>query len=703
MQSTIYWCRQCNVPLYGNRCSRCGMEAKKLTTDVRPVFPEERLLIEIILQKPFEFLKKSVWNGTGNHYFVDGKKIAFSVKELKKINADEVRRQYEKYSTQNTYCYFDEMTGRFIEANKERYEYITQEAGNYIRKAVGEFGAMDMFVSFSGGRADVQSTIYWCRQCNVPLYGNRCSRCGMEAKKLTTDVRPVFPEERLLIEIILQKPFEFLKKSVWNGTGNHYFVDGKKIAFSVKELKKINADEVRRQYEKYSTQNTYCYFDEMTGRFIEANKERYEYITQEAGNYIRKAVGEFGAMDMFVSFSGGKDSTVTSNLVLRALSTPQIMHIFGDTTLEFPFTYTYVERFKKNHPKTPVISARNKEKDFEELCKLIGPPSRVMRWCCTVFKTGTIQKKIRSLYRDKKQILTFYGIRRSESVSRSKYERESDSPKITKQRIISPIIDWMDFDIWLYILTTEIDFNDAYRLGYARVGCWCCPNNSGWSEFLSKVHMHEQSKHFREMLIDFATSIGKEDAEVYVDDGYWKARQGGNGVAYAQKSVVSFTPCATEENSFNYELQRPISEQLYELFRPFGYLNFDMGNTRLGEVFVLDKREQIVLKLQGRIGTTNLRVTILKTEIAGAKDLKTAEERIKCQLTKYQMCMGCLACESVCRFNALSIRENKDGEIEYHISDEQCKRCGECVNHFTAGCYMRKVLAIKRQRTEDKE
>lgn len=131
----------------------------------------------------------------------------------------------------------------------------------------------------------------------------------------------------------------------------------------------------------------------MTGRFIEANKERYEYITQEAGNYIRKAVGEFGAMDMFVSFSGGKDSTVTSNLVLRALSTPQIMHIFGDTTLEFPFTYTYVERFKKNHPKTPVISARNKEKDFEELCKLIGPPSRVMRWCCTVFKTGTIQKK----------------------------------------------------------------------------------------------------------------------------------------------------------------------------------------------------------------------------------------------------------------------------------------------------------------------
>ena len=110
-----------------------------------------------------------------------------------------------------------------------------------------------------------------------------------------------------------------------------------------------------------------------------------------------------------------------------------------------------------------------------------------------------------------------------------------------------------------------------------------------------------------------------------------------------------------------------------------------------------------ILKLQGRIGSNTLKVTIVDYHIDGAKSIKSAEEKVKCQITKYQMCMGCLACESVCRFNALSIRENKDGEIEYHISDEQCKRCGECVNHFTAGCYMRKVLAIKRQRTEDKE
>lgn len=546
------------------------------------------------------------------------------------------------------------------------------------------------------GRADASSQIFWCKECNVPIYEEHCPVCGKKGKKLATDLRPVFPEERLLLEIIQGEPFGLKDASVWNGTGNRYYADGKKVPFSVKSLKDADVDGIRKQYEELKSKNSYEEFDEMIERFIQANQGRYHQMTEEAKAYIREAAKDYSTMDMFVSFSGGKDSTVTADLVTRALSNPQIMHIFGDTTLEFPFTYDYVDRFKKSHPKTPIMPARNKEKDFEELCKLVGPPSRVMRWCCTIFKTGTIQKKIKSLYRDKNRILTFYGIRRSESLSRSKYERESESPKITKQHIVSPIIDWFDFDVWLYLLTIGIDFNDAYRLGYARVGCWCCPNNSGWSEFLSKVHMKEQSEHFRNMLIDFARSIGKEDAEVYVDDGFWKARQGGNGLDYAQKSVVEFKPCATEENAFNYDLQKPISEDLYELFKPFGFLNFDMGNTRLGEVFVLNRKGEILLKLQGRVGTRNLKVTIVNFPVAGATDLKTAEERIKCQITKYQMCMGCLACESVCRFNALSVKEGKNGNIDYQISDEKCKRCGECVNHFIAGCYMRKVLSIKR-------
>lgn len=549
-----------------------------------------------------------------------------------------------------------------------------------------------------GDRTELEkSDIYWCENCKVPLYDKTCECCGSKGRRITTDIRPVFPEERLLLEILLDKEIgTYDNSSVWNCAGNKYLIDGERIKFSIKDLKEKDADKVREQYEKFADAISYDSFNQYMDKFVSANKSRYEYIVKEAVDYIKESTKNYTTKDMFVSFSGGKDSTVTSSLVMRALSEPKVLHIFGDTTLEFPETIEYVKRFKKENPYTPVVSSKNKDKDFQELCKLVGPPSRVMRWCCTIFKTGSIQRKIKSLFRNKDKIITFYGIRRSESASRNKYERETEGAKITKQITISPIIDWMDFDIWLYLLTTKTDFNRAYRLGYARVGCWCCPNNSGWSEFLSKIHMPLQSEQFRNLLIDFAKGIGKPDPEVYVDEGKWKARQGGNGVEYAKKTAVEFTPCALEENAFNYQLQRPITEELYELFKPFGYLNFQLGNKRLGEVYVLRKNGNMVLKLQGRIGSNNLKVTILDHKIDGAKNINAAEDKIKCQLTKYQMCMGCRACESICKHNAILIKEDKEGNLSYSILDDKCVRCAECVNHYTAGCYMRKVLVTKK-------
>lgn len=129
--------------------------------------------------------------------------------------------------------------------------------------------------------------------------------------------------------IILEKPFAFEKDSVWNGNGNNYFVNGKKIKFSVKDLKNKDADVIRKQYEELKAQNTYQYFEKQMERFILCNKERYNRIVEEAKGYIRSMTENFDITDMFVSFSGGKDSTVTADLVTRALSNPQIMHIFA--------------------------------------------------------------------------------------------------------------------------------------------------------------------------------------------------------------------------------------------------------------------------------------------------------------------------------------------------------------------------------------
>lgn len=552
-----------------------------------------------------------------------------------------------------------------------------------------------------GCATKMSSTIYWCDTCNIPIFDNICPSCGKEGRYISTDMRPVFPEENILISIILKdEPSEYQKSSVWYGSGQ-YIIDGKKKRLPITRVNQLPLEEIRqikKRYDLFRKKIDYSYFNKYIKKFINANIDRYNFVTEEAVQFVQQYKDKFSVEDMMVSFSGGKDSTVTSHIVNKALGTNKVLHVFGDTTLEFPYTLEYKKRFNKNEESqgVRVLTAKNREKNFEELCEIIGPPSRVMRWCCTVFKTGAIQKTISSAFKNKRNILSFQGIRHNESTSRSKYERESKSSKIAKQIVASPIIDWIDYDVWLYILTTGIDFNEAYRLGWTRVGCWCCPNNGGWSEFLSKVHMYDQYVHWHDFLIKFAKKIGKLDPEDYIDKGGWKARQGGNGLSAAQTSIVSFEPCATDENAFNYDLQKPITNELYELFKPFGYINKELGNKRLGEVYVMNKTGKIVLILQGRIGSTKLKVIIKDIHIAKARTLSGAEGKIQCQLVKYQMCLGCKACESVCKFDAISVKDDGTGKIIYNIDSDKCTRCSECVSHFDAGCYMKKVLRIKR-------
>ncbi|MBQ9849324.1 MAG: phosphoadenosine phosphosulfate reductase family protein [Clostridia bacterium] len=551
---------------------------------------------------------------------------------------------------------------------------------------------------FCGKRADeIKSELFWCENCNVPIYENICS-CGCEGNPFTSDARPVFPEERLLIEILLKKPLAFINDSVWNGAGNHYFVNGKRISFSVSKLKDLDPDQVRVELAKYTSENNSVAFDAMIKKWVSANTNWYNHITDEARQYIRKKSASFlndESCAMFVSFSGGKDSTVVSDLVRKALSKPDIIHVFGNTTLEFPETYDYIQRFKKENRKTPMLRAENKEQDFFSLCESFGPPSRALRWCCTIFKTGFIGEKIKRTFGDKKSVLTFYGIRRNESTSRSSYERSSTGRKISQQLVASPIIDWIDYDIWLYLMTTGIDFNSAYRYGYTRVGCWCCPNNSQWSQFLSSIYMPEQFKRFNDILLDFAKKMKKNDPEEYVKSGGWKARQGGAGMELSKNVAIEFKPCATDAKSFNYSLNKPITPDLYEFFKPFGTLNFDMGKARLGEVYILDsKTNQPIIKLQGRIGSTELKITILNTPIAGRKKTVEIELKFKCQITKFQLCAGCHACENACKHSAIRLIKNGDSDTDYRyeIDETKCIHCFECINHYPGGCYMRRVL-----------
>lgn len=551
-----------------------------------------------------------------------------------------------------------------------------------------------------------KSEIYWCEKCNAPSYEKECGFCGSVCKPIASDLRPVFPEERLLVEILLKKPMKYKDSACFSSGGGVYFFDGKKVKISQREAMEKDPNEILSELKKYTEENIYYsqYFNELrwVKSFIDVNRRHLNMIVQEASDFIREEAENVSSDSMFVSFSGGKDSTVTSSLVLNALGKDEIIHIYGDTTLEYPESIEYISRFRKVHPKVPMITAKNKDQNFFDLCEKVGPPSRVLRWCCTVFKTGAINRKIEQLFGNKTKVIAFHGIRRSESSSRSKYERVSVSPKITKQIVCQPIIDWLDFDVWLYILSYNVDFNGAYRLGFSRVGCWCCPNNSDWSGFLSSIYMNEQYAKFKTQLYLFAQKVGKQDWKEYIDTGKWKARQGGNGLDYSNNTVLSYKPCVVEDNAFNYELTRPIDDHLYNLFVPFGIIEKEMGNPRLGEVFILNRLDGMpLLKLSGKKGQTKLKVTVINYKGPFRKK-QYVENYINAQLTKFQMCIGCSACASICSNSAISIENLSPGSvsldsIRYEIKTDRCVGCLECILHFDSGCYMKKVL---RRQTE---
>ena len=551
-----------------------------------------------------------------------------------------------------------------------------------------------------GGKTqqDTPIELYWCDSCRVPVIRELsdtspmiCPSCGKPIRYLAKDLRPVFPEERLLLEVIKGNPLSYLHSSVW-ASGSRYYIDGKTANLSIETLKKISAEEVVETLSQYKDKNDYSFFNENINVFINCNRERLDSIKNEATSFVVEQVKRFPNHKLVISFSGGKDSTVVADIVTRALSDPSIVHIFGDTTLEFPTTYEYVSRFRKSNPMAIVKTAKNKEQDFYSVCDEIGPPARMMRWCCTMFKTGPITKVLNSMFKDSK-ILTFYGIRKHESVSRSKYDRVANGAnvKIQKQTVAAPIFYWTDIEVWLYMLAEDVDFNDAYRLGYDRVGCWCCPNNTIRSQLLAKVYMPDRAKKWRDYLIDFAKRLGKPDPEVYVDDGFWKARQGGNGLAAAEDVKIRYTNCTAEDHAKIYKLNKPITDEFYYLFVPFGKVSKELGRKILHEVMVLDIRTNVpIMSIQSF--SQNGYDYAVKIRTMNVSDHDALQRMASYQVRKYNACRQCLKCESVCPYGAISISLGT-----YKIDENLCVHCKKCVTpkYLEGGCLMDRFLKSK--------
>ena len=125
-------------------------------------------------------------------------------------------------------------------------------------------------------------------------------------------------------------------------------------------------------------------------------------------------------------------------------------------------------------------------------------------------------------------------------------------------------------------------------------------------------------------------------------------------------------------------------------------------NKRLGEVFILDRKTgKPLIKITALEGRRNIKVSLISTNKL-IPNFKTFESMIKNQITKYQTCIGCSACQSVCRFDALKVVNLQPGSvsqetIKYSIDTKKCVGCLECVTHFDGGCYIKKDLRTKKE------
>ncbi len=543
-------------------------------------------------------------------------------------------------------------------------------------------------------------SVYWCPTCKIPVIDNSiCPLCGTHGKQISQNgiCNPVFLQEKRLLSKILND--DLYEKNVWYLGSSYYLVDGKRIRAPYVDFYKSKshfsiAKELRADIENEdSIPNQDLY--------IKANERYINELIYEAEDYITSLVAtlkEDSSKNYMptVSFSGGKDSTVVSRVVRDALQDESIIHYFGDTTLEFPSTHTYVEKyFRIENPFTPMIPSET-ENDFFKLCKVFGPPSKFERWCCTIFKTSNLNTEYQNLVGNS---LTFLGIRHSESKERQNYERTQDHSKIGSQINAMPIIEWYDCDVWLYILYKGIRFNDAYRWGYKRVGCWCCPNNSDWSMMLTDIYYPELSGKWKDMLYDFATKTNKTDIEDYVENGKWKTRKGASGLE-TRNVNISDTPCNLSDRARNIIIKRKINRDVIEFFKPFGELSiFDKEDA----TYITVTEKECVSpdgEIKPRRKVCELVVTwgtpVLKVLPAKGTDILLLVNRLKCQMRKYQYCIRCTACDSICPYGAITTM----GEGRYSVDETKCvqnlSECSKCIAKFYNGCITCQVLAGKK-------
>lgn len=362
-------------------------------------------------------------------------------------------------------------------------------------------------------------------------------------------------------------------------------------------------------------------------------------------------------LDCFhVAFSGGKDSIALLELVSRALPRSAFMVVFGDTGMEFPDTYRAVDAVEEKCREDGIAFYRAASRFVpEESWRLFGPPSRVLRWCCTVHKSVPQTLKIREILGKRDYTgMDFVGVRGHESATRAKYEYENYSKKQKGQYSFNPMQEWSSAEVWLYIFFRNLVVNKAYTKGNSRAGCLFCPHSADKSDWFRRMNYPDEVGRFERLIRE---GVDDPSMDTYISCGGWIERRNGRDVKGNEPKISE----TTADGRTTLRIARPTT----------------------------DWREWIK--------TLNETVDLETTESDGALTVsyptalsKTATgKRLRQCFIKAAYCVECGACETNCRSGALSFKNG------LHI--ENCTHCGQCHN-IEMGCY--RADSLKRPEHE---
>jgi len=514
---------------------------------------------------------------------------------------------------------------------------------------------------------------YWCDECHVPVIGPVCFSCGCSTRDVSSsNLRPVYRAELDYLKKTFgaDLPGSLNELETWVNPNNKvYFVYGKPV-FKLLGPSKTSATVSCKVINYNPDQGRNRSASEIVETIRRANLKYLVDLQYETECFIRETSEKYNNRTMFVSFSGGKDSTVVSHLVMNTFGRGDVLHVFADTTIEAPDTYTYIESFKKTHSLTPLIHCKS-SLDFFEVAEQIGAPSRILRWCCATHKTNPLSKIV-AVLNPASGVLAFDGVRKSESNRRSNYKRVSANHKVGKEILASPILEWSDTQLWIYILIHGLSLNTAYAKGFRRVGCLYCPFNSNWSELLIKNYYPNEHRLWCSFLSKHAQRIKHPDPEVYIQNG-WRVRAGGRGLD-SYKTVLDSYPCALSENAFNYQLVSGSVRDVEAFLRPFGP-QLIVNEDDYSKSFIIkdNTTDQMLATVELSYEESTVRINYIIT-----KGRHLLKKRVEKQLRKLQSCINCGSCMAKCPVTTNHLGGADAGASIY---PEQCTCCLNCVSY----------------------